>query len=444
MSTVTHTAITPPGLSNPFMVTQRANTMFTKYLFLALLSFWACLASAAPEIDGASQNIAIQATNLPTIEDADTFAKNWVEAYRKNSPDLSQALLLLHIGNEIPEQLKWIVVHLDKAQIPYQLKLIDRKNLEDELDQAHVDSAELLKFENNSNSKTNTSSIWQRSKLLLNRIYGLPNGITFWVKLKSTPKQRMIEAATAAFSTIQAGTSLGASLYLLNKTGVHANIIAPVGFLMAWVAANTYKVRPIVKIMTQGRVFKEVGRGDYQVKQSRLFFYTATAIRQFVLNGIIVGAAFGWDQIFQSQQLHSNVENVALGLVAGSWVENWLNSKQASSLPDGTTHVKKGQLTPTQSIVINAVWGTFYYGLVRNLHLLNFGSYGKLTYYVLAAVGTAVTLYEERYWLLDKASALLKAVGIIKTRACETLLILPQTKLSAIFAPSPTLALAIG
>ncbi len=408
------------------MITHCVVTMVKKMLFLSLLCW---LLSATPLLaspDTTPRNLAITANNLETMADADAFAKHWVEDYLATTPNLDSPVSILHVGNELPEQLKWVLVHLDRAHIPYELKLLTKAEVDTALTEARDKGAELLSYDNNPlTAAKQTQNTWQKAKLIAKRVFGLPNGMTFWVKMKSNAHQRWIEAGSAAFQAAQAGVSLGVSMYLVEKSGVPVHIAPTVGLIVAWVAANTFYMRPIVEVLTQGRIVKETKPGEFKAQSSRLFFYMTSALRSFVLNGLIVGTAFGWDQVLTSKSLHNNLENTALSLVAGSWVEQYINSRQARTGPDGKAILEPGKWSPAKTIVINTVWGTFYYGLVRNLHLLNYGSFGKWTYYVMAAVGSVYTIFQERLWFAGKARQLLRAIGVLKVQHCESIILRP-------------------
>ena len=401
-------------------------TMLKKTFFLSLL-VWILVTSPLHAADDATpRNLAISATNLETIADADAFAKHWVEDYLATTPNLDEPVSILHVGNELPEQLKWVLVHLDQAHIPYEIKLLTKAEVDASLTEARDKGAELLSYNNDAlASAKKTEGVWKKAKLIAKRVFGLPNGMTFWVKIKSNARQRWIEAGSAAFQSAQSGLSLGVSLYLVHKNGVPVHIAPAVGLIMAWVAANSFYMRPIVGVLTQGRVIKETKAGQFKAQSSRLFFYMTSSLRAFVLNGLIVGTAFGWDQVLTAQSLQTNVENTALGLVAGSWVEQFINSRQARTGPDGKAILEAGKWSPAKTIIINTVWATFYYGIVRNLHLLNYGSYGKWPYYAMAAVGSVYTIFQERFWFADKAKALLRAIGVLKIQHCESLILRP-------------------
>src|SRR4051812_13584157 len=131
-----------------------------KLLFLSLLL---ALSFLTPALSFAAENLAVRAVNLESVSEADSYAKAWIENYRKESPNLDEPVLLLHVGNEVPEQLKWIVVHLERAHIPYELKLIQKDELDRELSNANSKATELLSFKNLGTA--NTYSLWKKSKL---------------------------------------------------------------------------------------------------------------------------------------------------------------------------------------------------------------------------------------------------------------------------------------
>jgi hypothetical protein len=152
-----------------------------------------------------------------------------------------------------------------------------------------------------------------------------------------------------------------------------------------------------------------------------VFFYAASAIRALICNAMIVGGAFGFDKLLEPANIAHNVENAAINLFARTWVDQWINNHQAKTLRDGTIVVEKGQWSPARTIATVTVWNVVY-GLVKNLDLLNYGSYAKWTYLVLGATGAVKILWDERFTLKRKASTLIGLARGIASARCETLL----------------------
>ncbi|MBI3556992.1 MAG: hypothetical protein HY074_12070 [Deltaproteobacteria bacterium] len=371
-------------------------------------------------------------TNLPTVAAADDFAKELVDGLKKQAAadpaSAKDPILIMHVGRELPAQLKWIVAHLEKAHIAYQIDLVEQGEVDAALADARdnaVQATSLLNYGEGPGLAASQKAVrgaWQNAKFLSRRIFGLPNGFTVWTKLRRTSKQKLGEAGTSLMQGGIAGLSLGFSLYLAQTQGATVHIAPAVAALFTWVAVNGYWGRQLADVQSQGATVTETKPGVFKVRKGQAFFLLTAAIRSFITNFLVVGSAFGFDQLLTAKGIETNVENTAVNLVARSWIDQWINSHQATTLPDGSIVIKEGQWSPKKTIAINTLWNVAY-GLLKNMHLLNLGSAAKWTYVVMGVTGALKMVYDERYWFKHKWERLAAAFHSAAADQCESLLI---------------------
>ncbi len=371
-------------------------------------------------------------TNVPTLAAADEFAKELVSKLKTQAAadpaSANDPILIMHVGSDLPVQLKWIIAHLEKSHIAYEIDLVEKSEVDAALADARdnaVASTSLLNYGEGpgvATSQKAVNSVWQRAKFLGRRIFGLPNGFTIWTKLKRTTKQKLGEGGTSLMQGGIAGLSLGFSLYLAQSQGATVHIAPAVATLFAWVAVNSYWGRQLVDVQSQGATVTETKPGKFKVRKGQAFFLMTAAIRSMITNFLVVGSAFGFEQLMTPKGLETNIENTAVNLVARSWIDQWLNSHQATTMPDGSIVIKEGQWSPKKTIVINTIWNVAY-GLVKNMHLLNLGSTAKWTYVVMGVTGALKMIYDERYWFKHKWERVAEGFRGAAADQCESLLI---------------------
>jgi hypothetical protein len=372
---------------------------------LALFLFWTVSAFAA----GSGP---VPVTQLGSLVEADAFARRLVEAERSGN---TEPIQVLHAGTAIPTELKWVLLHLEKAGIPFELHLVSPAEFERTLEQGR---ARLLEYGDGPES-ARAQGLWQRASVLASYVFGLPKGITFWMKLNRSPRQRLVEGAISVAQAAIGGLSMGASMYLAQSQGMEIRIAPAVGFMVAWIAAHCYWSRLIGEWMGQGRAVKEVQPGEFRVVRGKAFFYANAAWRSVLINAIVTGAAFGFDRLGQPGAAGTMLENAAINLTARTWVDQWINGHQASTLPDGTVVVKQGQWRPMTSVAVNTVWNLAY-GLIKNLHLLEYGSFTRWTFAVMGVAGAMKITFDERHSI---ARLLKKMRGAAGKSRCATLLL---------------------
>ena len=374
----------------------------------------------------------LTATNIPTMAAADDFAKELVATLKKEAEldptTANDPILIMHVGNELPAQLKWIVAHLEKSHIPFEIDLVEKTEVDAALDDARanaVESTSLLNYGEGPGMAANQAAVrgvWQNAKFLGRRIFGLPNGFTLWTKLKRTAQQKLGEGGTSIMQGGIAGLSLGFSLYLAQKQGAAVHIAPAVAALAAWVTVNSYWGRQLADVQGQGATVTEAKPGIFKVRKGQAFFFMTATIRSLITNFLVVGSAFGFEQLMTPKGIETNIENTAVNLVARSWIDQWLNSHQATTMPDGTVVVKEGQWSPKKTIAINTIWNVAY-GLLKNMHLLNLGSAAKWTYVVMGVTGALKMVYDERYWFKHRWENAAAGFKSAATDQCESLLI---------------------
>lgn len=369
----------------------------------------------------------LTSVNLSGLEDAESYALNVIEQYEKENPrepgvdpKSREPLVLLHLGNEVPSSLQWVMVRLDRAEVPFRLELVTEKNLEQSLDKAREEGLDLVAFEQEPSVDRGTAtkrveSIWRKSKLTLKQIFGLPNGLTLWVKLNRKSEEKRKEFKMASTQAAIASVSLWLTFFVSDPSiAFSSDAYRTIAAFSAWVWAFSYWARPIGEVMTQGRVVKEVSSGDWRVVKGNAFFWSASFVRSFLTNSIILAGVFGPEYVISAAGIATSSLNSLTNLFARSWVDKWIYDKQAATRKSGDVVRENGQHSAQTTIRLN-FWWNFLYGGLKNVALLGLNNGATILYGTMGAIGVSKQLWEDRMMLKRGFSKMASKVGLGKT-----------------------------
>ncbi len=129
--------------------------------------------------------------NLPSAEDAEQFALQTVQEYKEKYDGLDRSLqpplLIYHISdesNDLPDQIKWILVYLESHKIPFQVNLTSADEIGAELEKSLHESTERIQltYQPSENAIQERVSALRRSMTQLRRFFWIPKNVTFWLK----------------------------------------------------------------------------------------------------------------------------------------------------------------------------------------------------------------------------------------------------------------------
>ncbi|MBI3543234.1 MAG: hypothetical protein HY075_08185 [Deltaproteobacteria bacterium] len=415
--------------------------MLQRLLFTALLSLFFAVTVLA--------DVGPRTVNLGTQTQADVFARELVAKYEKEAadkhvkPEELDPILIVHVGNYPPKRLQWILMHLEAAKIPVELDLITADEMEQQLKEQHekaTTDAIHLDYDRDSSEKHKRAlgEVLKDSLLRTKQLFGLPNGITLWVKLKRSKGLKYAEAGLATLNAAISGASIAYSFYLNGQVeGVEPNHPLRAGLALAvWTWYTLYEGRRFGEIMTQAKVIKEESHGVFKPKASRLFTYAASMVRSLVTNAVVVAGAFGPEAILDMSRAEHSLWNTTEAMFTRGWIDEWFSKRMPTLGDDGTIVVKEGQWSLGKWTVLNSLKDVVL-AFGKNVHLLGLGNWMEHTYWVMGAIGIAKLVYDERLTIKNKALRIKSAIAGTNVVLCESLILGPKPATAAEL-PVPT------
>jgi hypothetical protein len=426
-------------------------------LYLPLVSIlWASISYAAPIDNQEVEHLSVPIVNLPTDEAAEAFVKPIIAKYRPRfAAGLAdedwdreiEPIIVMHVGNSIPDPLKWALMKLEAVKIPAKVELIDESKLDTQIAIAQAAAAEgatHLTFDRDlyKEREQGVKTEWKDVKHRAFKIFGLPNGFTTWLIAERTARKKFVDGSLATLSSALAGASTAFTFYLTAKNGspeVAPNILQAGLFVATWTWFQVYNVQAITDIMTRSKAVKQTAKNVFEAKSSLLSSTLTTTLRSLLTNAMIVVAAYGLDGLVTSYNFEAALLNTAVNIFARGWVDDLIDAKAPTFKHDGTVvvDVKKKQWELATWLFFKHGW-TLLYQFGKNAHLLS-GVAGTPTwmnviYYSFGAIGLGVMGYKERYniqYRLQRAVAYLR--GEPKDY-CQSLLVDPTAVVESVRA----------
>lgn len=366
-------------------------------------------------------------SNLDTTEKAESFALEITSRYAKQAKENgipieeSDPILIFHTGETPPPSLQWVMLHLEAAHIPHELVLMKEEEFlaafNEPLDlslqtQAITYRHTYIARPHEPQPRLSNEDLRKRAKLFLKRLFGLPQGFTTWVQVPRSKRLKFIEGGLATVSSILAGASVTFTFYLTERrSGVPANEFAAGFFVAACVWYFLYEARSFSYFMGQAKVIKEPQPSQFKATESLVFRLTATAIRSFLTNCVVIAAAYGTNALFQPGFVQLNLINTVVTMMARVAVDDWLWTKLPTITFNGEIKQdpEKGHFKLAHWIALNSFWNIAF-GFGKTISLLGLGTWADHAYYFMGAVGAAKLLWNERFTLLRKMKSLWRAL----------------------------------
>jgi hypothetical protein len=387
-------------------------------LFFALLLFINSFSKTSLASD-------LPTSNLATSAEADLFAKNLVRKTREEAKELGISIkevdpfYIYHIGNSIPKQLRWILIHLEAAHIPFKLELITEAEFKAQSSQIK----EILKLEYDGGLKqTEESEAISKAGLFLRKMFGTPEGLTAWLRFKQLFDLRPAHATLATASALVAGPLIAFTFYLDPKAG--SMELAPIRAGIAWAAMTwvyIYNGPYFNEIMSQMKTVKKDIYGKVVATDSRTGTIISNTVRSSFFNAAVIVATYGLDSLFSSFRFFASAQNTIIHLFARLPIDDLIAKKKPTLNDDGSVDSSKGRWSLKKWIVIDLLT-TISFSIPKIMHLLNVAPWSNNLYYAMGTLGLIKVLVHERHNILEKIKQIHIPFKGYEVEYCSTIL----------------------
>ena len=435
-------------------------------VFALLLPAGAALASESAQVS--VPEITLQ--NLGSGEDAEQSADRLIRELRELAgvdgaatgplPNAAlggrdNPLLILHVGEAIPRELKWVLLKLDAAEIRFDAKLVTPAEIDAEVaaaaEQGAPEFLQELRYAAGAEQSSSFLSDWARSegtssgserlgfaqkvRLKIRQTLGLAHGLTYWAHVPRTEQIRKFDFDKGLQSGGIAAFNVSVATYLHHMGGdamsaaAIGEMVRSAGTIGVWVFANMYHFRAMHEVMSQGKTLSEPdASGRVKVVASTPFFWTTNYLRSMLSNAFIKVSASGSDALAWDVFWRSHWNSFA-GVFARSKIDKWISDRTPTRRDaEGNLVVLPGQWSAEVAGRVNFWWNNVY-GFLKNLQFLGLegaaGTTIDLLYYGLMAFNVSWTAYDagvfgriaaaaRRAWIPEVANA--------PRTACATLL----------------------
>lgn len=384
-----------------------------------------------------------QVMNLMNLSDAEVLTEKLLSQSAQTVS--SDPIVIIHLGDTLPEQLKWIVLRLEQSGVPYRFEQISPAELA-----ASLERGIELTYSNVSTEEPpkrfgeRFRSAGQNARLWLRQFFGTSGGIrglTLWVQVPRSEEIKKADftraVSTAAITAVNSGLAF-ASLYLSNGQAVDwVSTLSAATAISGWTFVNMYWFRQIHELMSQGLAVREVrdpaGKSGVKIDSANPFIWASSFIRSMMSNTLVMAAAFG-SEAFTEEALGRSVDNSVINMFARSRITKYiLDHTPTQKDKDGKIVVQPGQWSEKKASQINFLWNNGY-GLLKGLHLVGMGPAIDFLYLGLAVFNTGWALWDDRAAIESKIRGALKR-GAGVSANCDSLftaptrILLPNTPL---------------
>lgn len=384
------------------------------------------------------------------LERAEAFANKAIEKYL---PDVKAKVpnaygskenpfVFIHIGDEVPEQLQWIQVHLVQAGLTVDPMIIKNIEIADQMDyqrKVAPDDTYTLNYNEHPLKQLSPKSIalnemldktWVRANIMRRWITGMPNGLTYYPEPPRTKDRKKLDAKLATLTASLGAVTASVSLYVTELTTEHkVRILPAVAFVSAWAWFSTYYEEWMYKNLGQSQWLKRDNIGNYGVKPGSTVTVARDLVISSLINGIFWVCAFGGDSILTGAFWATNSINTLLAMSAGYPISLWLSEHKPSTTEDGTFEPDKtkGQWSERKWLATNiAIY--LAWRMSKNMHSLGI-SFMDPVYKAFSVLYTAMMARHERYALADTLKRAMRRVRGRDIDYCETTLMVPKKTL---------------
>lgn len=333
---------------------KRVHKVLSLILFL---SVWGAL-DFEVKAEDSSSSPAVAGFNIPDLAAADSFGREFVTQYLRKYGHLPPAerprVSIVHVGNYLPRQLRWIRTHLAKAKIEIKgnsPQLLDARQFEESVARyAQYPEAFRLAYGAESTPEAlagtqvvpvDAHTVAQRTRLLSRWLFGMPEGLPAGVTFLETDlpaEDRKNNIKLANQQSLIGGTNLAVAFYvksLAERAQGHdsGNIHYVTGgvVLAMWIWVNMYKNLWLGNYTGSGIDAPESrdanGNPQWLEEQGMLFFRTSRFLISFA-TFIFVPIAVYWDQAFTPSTVGVAFTTALMSLVSRTFGDEWINRRQ--------------------------------------------------------------------------------------------------------------------
>ncbi|MBU6153774.1 MAG: hypothetical protein KGP28_05685 [Bdellovibrionales bacterium] len=311
-------------------------------------------------------------SNVKNLADADRV----VEALIQKTQDQGE-ILLYQSGNQMPEELKWIIKRLAQNRIRVRVIKVSESELEEQwriVEKAPVEYQELISF--TPGNRFTFRSLVDSGRKWISKLFGVQRlrDLSLWIPVPRKPDIVKLDRMKGLYAGATASASLGLSYvssYMKNGGTLDATIAYPMLSLGAWVYFNVSSFRSLGQVMSQGKAIQETSEG-WRVRANSPFFWATSYLRSMLTNAIVQFSASGLAGVISEQAIETNLVNSVWSVVSRSEIDKYIASKTPSTVDqNGNVIVQAGQWSERKAANVN-FWWNFSHGMIKNMHLLNF------------------------------------------------------------------------
>lgn len=272
-------------------------------------------AATLPKSDGDD----LRVTPIPSIDHADAFANELIRA--------NQPVLILHVGDYLPAQLKWILAILDLHKIPYTAKLVTPQELGEAVDREVEGVRVVLKRATPSQFVPPAP----KSVSFLRKVFGFPEGATMWFRFDRS----LVPGLSDAARSLGDGVATALSIYSGKAMGlIEGDLLIPMVSITAWAMFNSGLANYFNRFMSAGRSIEVVGR-TLKSRDNYLYSISLGTFRAFLTNLVVFFSFHGLGWFDDPELIGDFVRSGFATPLARVAVDMYLRDRQPGLLGDG-------------------------------------------------------------------------------------------------------------
>lgn len=268
--------------------------------------------------------------SIPTRVDADRLGEEILASFEK---DKKYDITVLHMGNYVPNSLRYLAVKLKKKgyDVNIKVRLIREEDITNEIQSAQSEAESrimklsYLSTEQKHSFLESVRKTVSEANLLRKQIFGIPNGASWWITVKRSKAdwRAAISSATTAVLTCSISSSF---IFYISKARPDFSHIAAnlIGF-GAWVGAWALFGRNVSEIFKQGKSLTATNPTELKVTDSQTFFYSLSFARSLITSTLFAATAFT-SSLLEMATWIKNPINSAVN-TPGQWIAKWVQSK---------------------------------------------------------------------------------------------------------------------
>ena len=365
-------------------------TLSFRRLILLPALLLAAVSGASPQARAADTPIPY--SNVANMVQARATANRIAEKIleeRKTEPRIGTSdypILIQHIGNRVPEELKWIAVNLKMRDIEVDLVQLKPSKIREEIDARETETKRILetltysKTESQENSKV-LEQAFANTRESFDKFWGLPegklHGLSYFAeRIPISPAVKKADSGRGIKAGLIAAASMTTSFvvsFLVKGTPLDLNVMAHAATTLGfWVNYNVANFRTVGAMMGQGKklVLKTVkGEPKWTFEATNSFFMFSRFIMGLVTNAMIT-AAIDVNKFADPNALFGIFSNAGIGLFARFKIDKAIQDRTPVTKDStGKIVVREGEFSEKAAGRIRFWWENLF-GVAKNLDLV--------------------------------------------------------------------------